>query len=155
MRAVADALAAIALTLWVGGLWVVGVVVAPALFAGLDRPLAGALAGRMFTFMAWIGLACGACLLLHRLGKFGSAAVKQGVFRIVAAMVLLVAAGYFGVQPILEDLRAQAVAQNGAREVMDSALRDRFMVWHGVSGVLYVLVSALGLGAVVLAARGR
>jgi hypothetical protein len=70
-------------------------------------------------------------------------------------MIVLVAAGHFGVRPVLEDLRAQAIAQNGAREVMDSALRDRFMAWHGVSGVLYVLVSALGLGAVVLTARGR
>jgi hypothetical protein len=155
MRAVADALAAVALTFWVGGLWVVGSVVAPALFAGLDRPLAGALAGRLFTVMAWIGLACGAGLLLHRIARFGAAALKQGVFRIVTAMVLLVAAGHFGVQPVLADLRAQAVVEGGAREVMDSALRSRFMAWHAVSGALYVLVSALGVGAVVLAARGR
>ena len=41
------------LTLWVGGLWAIGYMVAPALFATLeDRALAGNLAGLMFEIIA-------------------------------------------------------------------------------------------------------
>jgi len=54
----------ILLTLWVGGLWAIGYIVAPALFANLeDRALAGTLAGVMFNIIAWVGLACGSLLL--------------------------------------------------------------------------------------------
>ena len=53
------------LTLWVGGLWTVGYMVAPALFATLeDRALAGTLAGLMFEIIAWIGMGCAAVLLI-------------------------------------------------------------------------------------------
>ena len=59
MRRLADALYNIALTLWVGGLWAIGYLVAPTLFAilGGDRPLAGVLAGKLFELIGWIGLA--------------------------------------------------------------------------------------------------
>jgi hypothetical protein len=33
--------------------------------------------------------------------------------------------------------------------------RDRFMTWHGVASVLYVIQSLLGLFLVVLHGRGR
>ena len=55
----ADKLQFVAITLWVGGLWAIGYIVAPSLFAHLDdRALAGMLAGKMFTLMAYIGLGC-------------------------------------------------------------------------------------------------
>ncbi|HEY9151095.1 MAG TPA: DUF4149 domain-containing protein, partial [Gammaproteobacteria bacterium] len=50
----------ILLTLWVGGLWAIGFIAAPILFAVLeDRTLAGTLAGEMFRALAWLGLVCG------------------------------------------------------------------------------------------------
>ena len=55
----------ILLTLWVGGLWATGYLVAPLLFHMLDdRRLAGEIAGRMFSAMNYLGLACGMLLLL-------------------------------------------------------------------------------------------
>jgi hypothetical protein len=38
------------------------------------------------------------------------------------------------------------------REVMSSVLRDRFATWHGVSSVLYLVQSVLGI-VLVLGAR--
>jgi len=59
MRAIADALQAMAITLWIGGMWAIGFIVAPVLFARLgDRMLAGALAGKLFTLIGWIGIGC-------------------------------------------------------------------------------------------------
>jgi hypothetical protein len=152
MRFIADALQSIAVTLWVGGLWVIGLVVAPFLFHALaDRAQAGSLAGHLFMTMAYMGLGCGAYLLLYRLAIFGSHALRQLLFWIVLLMLALDAAGQFGVQPIMAGLKQQALP----KEVMESIFRDRFAAWHGVASVLYLVECALGLVMVLQHGRGR
>ena len=65
-----DKLALIAITLWVGALWAVGGIAAPTLFYHLaDKMQAGNLAGQMFGLVAYIGMACGTYLIVHRLNK--------------------------------------------------------------------------------------
>lgn len=152
MKSIADALQSIAVTLWVGGMWVVGFIVAPTLFARLgDRALAGLMAGKLFDVIAWIGIACAAYLIVFRVVRSGGSCLKQGFCWITLCMLVLVLAGQFGVQPVMEGLRAQALP----KEVMESVLRDRFMTWHGVASVLYVIQSLLGLVLVVLHGKGR
>ena len=152
MRFIFDALQSIAVTLWVGGLWVIGLVVAPYLFQALsDRVQAGLLAGHLFRVMAFMGLGCGAYLLLYRLAIFGSHALRQLLFWIVLLMVALDAAGQFGVQPIMAGLKQQALPM----EVMESILRERFAAWHGAASVLYLIECTLGLIVVVEHGRGR
>lgn len=143
MRRLADALYDIALTLWVGGLWAIGYLVAPTLFAvlGNDRRLAGELAGRLFELIGWVGLACASYLLLFTLLRSGSVAMRRWNFWLVVLMLLLTVVGLFGIQPLLAQLKADALP----REVMESVLRSRFATWHGVSSVLYLVQSALGL----------
>jgi uncharacterized membrane protein len=78
IRRLGEYLNLIALTLWVGGLWTIGFVVAPTLFRSLDsRAQAGAIAGELFSLMAYIGLACGGYLALYRLFRFGAGALRQ------------------------------------------------------------------------------
>jgi hypothetical protein len=152
MRGIADALQSIVITLWAGALWAVGFIAAPVLFSQLpSRALAGLLAGKLFTIVAWGGIACAAYLLVFRLARHGPACLKQGFFWIVLAMLALVLAGLFGVQPVLEGLRAQA----SARDIAESVLLDRFMTWHGVASVLYVIQSVLAVALVVLHGKGR
>jgi hypothetical protein len=137
-----DGLAGSLLVLWVGGLWAIGYVAAPVLFASLDdRQLAGMLAGKMFTIGAWIGIGAATYLLLYRLVREGGGAFKTLFFWVVLAMLALTLAGHFGVQPILQGLKDQAMP----RAVMESVFADRFARWHGVSSVLYLIQSALGL----------
>ncbi len=151
MRRLADALFQIALTLWVGGLWAVGYLVAPTLFATLaDRQLAGMLAGKLFALIGWAGLGCAAYMLVFMLLRAGAAAFKRWLFWMVLAMLGLAAVSVFGIQPLMAQLKADALP----REVMESLLRDRFAVWHGISSVLYLMQSALGLLVVVAAGRG-
>ncbi len=152
MKSFSDALQSIAVTLWVGGMWVAGFVVAPLLFARLpDRALAGMLAGRLFAIIAFIGIACAAYLLIYRLMRYGAAGFRQGFFWVVLLMLVLILVGEFGVQPILESLKAQALP----KEVMASVFRKRFDTWHGVASGLYVIESLLGIALVVLQNRAR
>jgi len=145
MKRFPDLLAAWAIALWVGGLWAVGYLVAPALFYNLDdHMLAGILAGKMFSRIAWVGLVCGSWLLLFRLNRFGGAVLKQGFFWIVLTMLLLTVAQQFGIQPIMQQIKDQAMP----KDVMESLFRDRFATWHGISSVVYLIESLLGLALV-------
>ncbi|NTV93917.1 MAG: DUF4149 domain-containing protein, partial [Thiobacillus sp.] len=106
-----------------------------------DRMLAGFLAGRMFTWIFIAGMVCGGWLLIHRLMRFGAGALKQAAFWIVLVMLLLTLAQHFGIQPIMQQLKDQAMPQ----DVMKSLFKDRFAAWHGVSSVVYLIESLLGL----------
>jgi hypothetical protein len=151
LRRLADALYFATLTLWVGGLWAIGYIVAPTLFATLaDRQLAAMLAGKLFILIGWIGLGCAAYLLIFMLLRIGSAALKRWSFWLVLLMLGLTAASQFGIHPLLAQLKADALP----REVMESVMRDRFVTWHGIASILYLLQSLLGLLVVVGAGRG-
>ncbi len=150
MRGLSEYAFQLALTLWVGALWVVGYLVAPTLFAMIDeRSLAGNVAGRLFASVGWVGVSCAAYMLLFLAFRQGWAAFRGGVFWLVVLMLGLSLAMLFGIQPLMAQLKAEA----WPREVMDSVLRDRFATWHGVSSVLYLVQSVLGL--LLLAAARR
>lgn len=150
MTALTEAIYAIALTLWIGGLWAIGYIVAPTLFYSMpDRALAGMLAGKLFSLIAYVGIGCAIYLMLFRLVRFGGACAKHGIFWIVLAMLALTIAGEFGVQPILASLKDQALPKG----VMESVFRDRFAAWHGVASVLYLIQTVLGVLLVWLHAR--
>jgi uncharacterized membrane protein len=142
MKSFADGLASLLLVLWVGGLWAIGYIAAPTLFAELsDRQLAGNLAGELFKWIAWVGIVSGVYLLIFRLGRLGFQTLKQAYFWIVLAMLLLTLGQHFGIQPVMQALKDQAMPQ----AVMESAFRSRFAAWHGVSSVVYLIESLLGL----------
>lgn len=151
MRRLADALYIIAITLWVGGLWAIGYLAAPVLFASLgDRQLAGIVAGKLFALIGWIGLGSAAYLLFFLVLRWGGRFFKSGVFWLVLVMVLMTLASQFGIQPLMVQLKADALP----REVMESVLRDRFVAWHGISSILYLVQSLLGAWLVVWSSRG-
>ena len=151
MRKLSEALYFSAITLWVGGMWAIGYLVAPVLFANLgDRHLAGMVAGRLFAWIGWIGLGSAAYLLLFMALRAGMQVFRRSVFWLVLLMILLTVASQFGIQPLMAQLKADALP----REVMESVLRDRFAAWHGVSSILYLVQSLLGLWLVVSANRG-
>ncbi|HEX5801778.1 MAG TPA: DUF4149 domain-containing protein [Azospira sp.] len=152
MRRLADASFLVVITLWVGALWAIGYIAAPTLFAAVDdRVLAGTLAGRMFSVVGWLGLGCGAYLLLFMLLRLGAGAMKRLLFWIVLLMVLLAGAQLFGLQPLIAQLRSESVP----RELAEAATRSRFATWHGVASVLYLVQSLLGVFLTVGAARGQ
>jgi hypothetical protein len=137
-------------TLWVGSLWTMGFLIAPALFRILpDRMQAGALAGRLLSVVAYTGLACAACLLLLALTRLQNAGMSRSFLGVILAMAVLTVVGEFGIQPILSGLKAEAAPL----DVMHSALRDRFAAWHGISSGVYVLNCVLGVALVVLQHR--
>ncbi|MDD2832668.1 MAG: DUF4149 domain-containing protein [Methylotenera sp.] len=141
-------LSLIIIALWAGALWATGIS-AYVLFDTLqDKQLAGSIAGKLFNVVTYIGLPSAFYLLIHRLLQYGTSALKQSFFWAVFFMLLLVLAGHFGIQPLLENFKTQAMPA----DVMQSVFADRFKNWHGVASVAYILECLL---AVVMVLKAR
>lgn len=134
------------LTLWVGGLWAIGYLAVPILFATLDdRMLAGMLAGKMFTAMSFIGLGVGTALLVREL-MFVSRPLMKWHVRLLMLMLLIVAFSEFFIQPLMAALKAEGLTEG-------SAAAARFGMLHGVASLLYLINSITGLVLLVLYLR--
>lgn len=150
MKNFSQHLASLLITAWVGGLWAIGYLAVPVLFyAQPDRQLAGMLAGQMFTLVGYLGMVCGAYLLIQRISVSGRAAFRLALFWVIAAMLLTTLALQFGIQPIMTDLKLQALPA----DVMHSVFAGRFKMLHGISSIAYLIESLLGVFLVIKAPR--
>lgn len=135
------------LTVWVGGMWTVGYIVAPTLFAMLRNPaLAGTIAGQLFTIMSYIGLVCGGLLLLLVAIENGIYLFQQWRGLVLIGMLLIICIGQFVLEPHMADLRAAG---------LQGANLHAFMRLHGVAQVLFLLTSLGGLSLVLFGLRAK
>ena len=131
--------------LWLGSLVTIGYVVAPVLFATLhDTQVAGMIAGQLFRIEGTISLVVGVALIVfaNLLVKRGLAHYKQ-VRWYLLAMLIGAAIVAFILQPMMNAMREEALAQGFP--VMLSPLAASFGRLHGVSSVLYLIQTLLGL----------
>lgn len=136
----------ILLTLWVGGLWTVGYIAVPMLFYVLDdRRLAGELAGRLFSVMNDLGLACGLLLLASMLYHAGREWRRTWQVWALVAMLALIGIGEFGLAPLMQALKAA----NPQGFIQGTSDASRFGMLHGISSLLYLATSLSGLALVV------
>ena len=150
MKNLSQHLATLLITAWVGSLWAIGYLAVPVLFfAQPDKQLAGMLAGQMFIWVGYLGMACGMYLLIQRIGVSGRAAFRLALFWIIAIMLLITLVLQFGIQPVMADLKLQALPA----DVMHSAFADRFKMLHRISGIAYLIESLLGIFLVIKAHR--
>jgi hypothetical protein len=134
------------LTLWIGGMWFAGFVVAPILFDTLDRSTAGTVAGQVFTVTSYLGIACAIALMLGQFMRTGLAVYRSARFWILVCMLLLILIGQFLIQPMMVDLKAQGLVEG-------SEIASRFGRLHGISSFLYLVTSLLGLVLVSFGGR--
>lgn len=133
----------IALTLWVGGMWNTGYMVAPMLFSVLeDKTLAGMLAGRMFSAMSYVGLVCVGLLLLIHFLKPADEGWRHWRRWVLLGMLLIILMGEFVLQPMMAELKQQGL-------VAGSEAQQRFGLLHGISSTLFLFNSLAGLALVI------
>lgn len=135
------------LALWVGSMIAIGYIAAPVLFSALDdRALAGALAGRMFAIVGIVGLVAGGILLLAFLIREGSGSLSHWRFWALLIMMMIVLGSQFVLQPMMADLKAQGI-------VAGSEIAKRFGMLHGVSSILYLVTSVIGVVLILFGTR--
>ncbi|MDB6002172.1 MAG: hypothetical protein JWP52_3871 [Rhizobacter sp.] len=121
---------------WMGLLLTVALVTTPALFALLESPVAGRVAGRVLGIEAYVALAM--CVLLFGIerakARVNAAAGKGSVMStnmlLVMGALFCTVAGYFAVLPMMEAARA------GQGRLSFGAL-------HGISSGFYLLKAIL------------
>lgn len=136
----------ILLTIWVGGMLVIGYVVAPVLFKMLERQVAGNVAGQLFTIMSYIGLICGILLLTSLIYRVGFSNWLQWRVLIIIAMLVIICIGQFVLQPMMAELKAVGLTE---------LTRPQFGRLHGISSLLFMINSLAGLALVVFGLSGK
>ena len=137
------------LTLWVGGLWIGGYVVAPILFSNIDtRQEAGRLAGEVFQTVNMIGLVVGSLLLMSIITRTGRDWFRDSRAIIVLVMLALVGIAVGVLQPMMQELKLSGL-------VPGSEQAAQFGRLHGVSSILHLLSSLLGLWLVATGFSSR
>jgi len=134
----------VALTLWIGGLWVTGLVFAPALFSAFGRSVAGATAGQLFSSMSRIGLASGMVLLGLTIWQSRSGVWRDWRAGVIVLMLILMGAGEFVLAARMRELKFLAVQHPEA--VVTGAEFGRL---HGLASIVYGVEWLLGLLLVV------
>jgi len=140
----------VVLTLWVGGLWVTGLVLAPVLFASFPRVYAGDIAGRLFTAMSFLGMACGLILLALAFVRCRTRVWRDWRSLVLITMLLITVVGEF----VLAQ-RMRMIRQAATYHLQESPLRSEFGRLHGISNGLFLATAVLGLVLVVGGARPR
>lgn len=129
----------ILLTLWIGGMWVIGYMVAPILFTYIDdRSLAADVAGHTFRAMAVIGLISASLLLFNQFIQFKSACLRQWRCIVLLVMLLLTIVGTFVLHPMVVELRG-IPEQAASLKLVHAAAQGVFML-NSVLGLLLVML---------------
>ncbi|KZE31493.1 uncharacterized protein DUF4149 [Crenobacter luteus] len=134
-----NALRAVAVTFWIGGMWVIGLLVAPVLFSALERSVAGMVAGHLFAAIAWVGLVCGTLLMVGTVWQQGIKAFKGAAFWLVFGMLACTLLNHFAVTPIIAGLKTQM------SQAASGAFGGGFATWHTISSLIYLVQSLMGL----------
>lgn len=125
----------LALTIWVGGTWIIGYLVAPTLFAVLPSPsLAGQIAGHLFNRMAFVSIGCVLLLILTRSWPPYALGKDRLLLVLALALVLL---GQFVIRPWMAQAR------------MPGYSGLSFMQLHAIVQICYLFVSLIGLILVI------
>jgi len=150
LAAVTRSVERILLTLWVGGLWVTGLVFAPVLFHSYARLVAGEIAGRLFYAMGLVSLGCSVLLLVIATVRRRRHVWRDWRAAALLGMLVITLVGEFGLAPRMQELKELAAQHPPATDVW-----REFGRLHAVSGSLFLLNSLLGLVLVVLGIRPR
>ena len=128
----------ILLTLMVGGLWAIGYVAVPVIFATLeDKTLAGQLAGKLFSVGGGLGMASGVLLLLLMALRQRAAVLTDWSARGVALLVVLLAVVQFGLAPEIAAARDAGITDS-----------ESFKQLHRWASSAYMAASVIGLAVV-------
>ncbi len=134
--------------LWAGSVWAVSYLAAPSAFAVLDSTQAGNVVGVMLTRSAWLAIALAVLLgLLVMRAADLDVRRKRWLYGLIVGMLACSLVVYLGLQPMMAAIRESA----GPAGVRASPQWGTFAALHGVSQVLYLTESILGVLLVVKA----
>ena len=129
----------ILVSIWVGGTWVIGYLVAPLLFNQIkETALAGSVAGQLIRIMSLAGLPVLMAVLLRLVWQQKRRCIRYWLFWVVCAALGLLLMNVVVVYPEMAAVRALGIEAGTERA-------EYFRRLHGLSALIYLLVSISGL----------
>jgi len=145
-----NSLERLALTIWVGGMWMSGYVVVPILFANLERQVAGDVAGQIFQVLSYIGISCLLILLAVKTILLRRAVLQSWRFWMLLAALLITLFGEFYLAEAMRNLKILQPALEQGSEAY-----AKFTRLHGISSALFLVNSLFGLILVLTYPHGQ
>ncbi|WP_016686918.1 DUF4149 domain-containing protein [Neisseria sicca] len=135
-------LCALLTSLWLGMQVMAGYIAAPILFERLGKQEAGNIAGVLFSINNYFGLlAWIVAWLVVRSNRNRSFSDNGKVApKFIILLLLLTASNQFLISPVIE------AHKTGTANWLLSLLGGSFGMWHGISSIIYLVCSVLGLG---------
>lgn len=126
---------------WVGGLWAM-LMVTTVLFNKIPSSyVAGAIANDMFAFMNVFGMFSASFLLIYGFRKENLSFIRSLTFWLLISMLILTLISYFGINPLLENIRDNSVP----KEIIESVFVNRYSTWHGIASAAFLIECFLGI----------
>ncbi len=134
-------LAIIISSLWVGGIWAM-LMVTTILFNKIPSSyIAGAIANDMFAFMNLFGMLASGFLLFYGFKKSNFSFFRSITFWLILLMLGLILISFFGINPLLENIRDSSVS----KEIIESVFISRYSTWHGIASAAFLIECFLGI----------
>ncbi|MBP9743108.1 MAG: DUF4149 domain-containing protein [Burkholderiales bacterium] len=132
----------LAMTFWLGGTWMAGIVIFPVLFKTLDQITASEVVGQILNIQAYIGIICLIIALVevvvnHKLSLFTT---KR--FWYIICMFSILVVNYFAIFSVLANLRSRL---STIAHKFIALQNNIFDFWHSLSAVLFVFICILGV----------
>ena len=128
--------------LWLGMQIMAGYVAAPILFEQLGKQEAGNIAGVLFSINNYFGLLAWIVAWLVVRSERNRSLSDNGKVapKFIILLLLLTASNQFLISPVI------AAHKTGTENWLLSLLGGSFGMWHGISSIIYLVCSVLGLG---------
>lgn len=135
-------LCALLTSLWLGMQVMAGYVAAPILFEQLGKQEAGNIAGVLFSINNYFGLLAWIVAWLVVRSERNRSLSDNGKVapKFIILLLLLTASNQFLISPVI------AAHKTGTENWLLSLLGGSFGMWHGISSIIYLVCSVLGLG---------
>ncbi|HMT02585.1 MAG TPA: DUF4149 domain-containing protein [Burkholderiales bacterium] len=132
----------LAMTFWLGGSWMVALVMFPMLFRTLDQITASDLVGQILNIMAYIGIVCLIIALIEVIINHKLALIQTKRFWYIMSMGFILIINNFAVFPVIYKLRQKLSLV--AHQVI-SVQNNIFDFWHSLSSILFILSCIIGV----------
>lgn len=135
-------LCALLTSLWLGMQVMAGYIAAPILFERLSKQEAGNIAGVLFSINNYFGLLAWIVAWLVVRSERNRSLSDNGKVapKFIILLLLLTASNQFLISPVI------AAHKTGTENWLLSLLGGSFGMWHGISSIIYLVCSVLGLG---------
>ncbi len=132
----------IAMTFWLGGTWMSGIVVFPLLFKTLDQITASSIVSQLLNLQAYIGIICLLIATIEIIINHKLSLYKIRKFWYIICMFVILFINYFAIFPVIYNLKQQITKITNK---LITAPSNIFDFWHSLSALLFVCICILGV----------